>query len=110
MDDLVWFVVASVPLIVLWVRSIIEIARKDTTAHRGVWLAVLILIPVVGLAAYLVFRPPPRPTTTAGSGSGTPAERLVSAAERHQRGELDDDGYRAELARLDRESSLSAGE
>lgn len=102
MDDLAWLIVAAVPLLLLWIGSIIEVVRGDTTTHRLVWLAVLVLVPVIGLAAYLVFRPPPRPTTTVGSGSGTPAELLVTAAERHQRGELDDEGYRAELARLDR--------
>lgn len=105
MHDLVWLVIATVPLLVLSVGAIVEISwRSDLPVrHRVAWVAVLVALPPIGLAAYVVFRPPPRPTTTHGTGGGSSAELLVVVAERHQRGEIDDDEYRAEMARLQRE-------
>ena len=102
MDETLWLLLAAIPLLVLWIRAVLEIARRSDLGRgrQAGWIVVL-LVPVVGLAVFFLLRPPPRPPVTTGTGAGTPAELLVVAAERRQRGQIDDAGYRMELADLD---------
>ncbi len=103
MGEWLVLVVATVPLIVAAIFAIIEVFRRpDLTAGRRVmWLVVILVFNVFGLAAYWLARlgrePPP---ITVGAGGGSIAELVVHAAERRQRGELDDATYAAEIDRL----------
>ena len=63
-------------------------------------LLLLILIPIVGLAGYVVARTPPPARVSGGSGDPSRAEDLVLLAERRQRGELDDVGFHEAVAAL----------
>ena len=113
MDETIWYLLAFLPLLAVWVGSVVDAVRRPdrSVARRLGWLAALVLIPFVGLAAYVVMRPPRRPATTLGTGAGTRAEKLVAAAERRQRGELDEVGFRAELVALGVSGSIGpAGE
>ena len=102
MGEAFWYLVAFLPLLALLVLSLVEVVRRPdlTGARRVGWIAVLLLVPLLGLVAYVVTRPAKRPSTTEGSGAGTRAELLVAAAERRQRGQLDEAGYRRELVAI----------
>ena len=102
MGEAFWYLVAFLPLLALLVLSLVEVVRRPdlTGARRVGWIAVLLLVPLLGLVAYVVTRPAKRPSTTEGSGAGTRAELFVAAAERRQRGQLDEVGYRSELVAI----------
>jgi uncharacterized membrane protein len=87
------------PLLALWAYAVGEVIRRADLpgARRLAWVVALVLVPVLGLAVYVVARPTrslyaDRPTT----GLST-AESVVRAAERRQRGELTDDQYLVEI-------------
>ncbi len=89
------------PLLALWLYAFAEVLRRSdlSNARRITWLIAL-LMPIVGLAIYIVARPPramyaERPTTDLSV-----AETIVRAAERRQRGELTDDEYLAEITTI----------
>ena len=102
MSDLVLLLIAIVPLVVLLIRAMLEVARRsDLGAQSRIgWFGVLLLVPVGGLMLYTILRPASRPTTTTASGGGTDAELFVEIAERRQRKKLDDAGYVAAVKSL----------
>ena len=102
MSGWVLVLVAGLPLLALWIRSIVEVARRPSqgVGWRAIWLLILVLLPVVGLAAYVVARTPRSAGRSADrTGSGR-AEQLVLAAEQRQRDDLDDAGFRDRVAEL----------
>ncbi len=104
MSDLLVILVLAVPLFVLWAWGLWDVARSrhDLSGwRRVVWLVALLLLPVIALAAYLLTRPPPdRRQRPLVDENVEVAARIVSVAERHQRGELTDDQYRSEIREL----------
>jgi len=100
MSDLTLFVIAVLPLLALLVYALVEVIRRRdlSRGHRVAWVAALLLVSVVGLAAYLIARPPRPVKSSTGRVDTSAAEALVLAAERRQRGESTDDEYRAEIA------------
>jgi hypothetical protein len=101
-NEWVLLVIVGLPLIAVWISTVVEvIGRQDLRIGRTlVWLAVLVLVPVLGLAVYVVARPPRRPARSATAAPSTEAEQLVLLAERRQRDELTDDEFRAAVGRL----------
>lgn len=103
MSDPWVFVLVGLPLVALWIAAVVEVLRRRDLAatRRLAWLAALVVGTVFGLLAYLVARPP-RPVRMSGAGSANTAraEAVVLAAERRQRGELDDDAFRDEIDRI----------
>lgn len=95
MSDWVLLLLVALPLLALWIRSIVEVAgRSDSSgSQRLVWLLILILIPILGLAAYVVARTPPKSRVSGGNSDSRRAESLVLLAERRQRGEVDEADY-----------------
>jgi hypothetical protein len=59
---LLWLGVAFmvVGLIVIWVLAIIDMfKRKDLKPWQiGLWIAAVVLFPILGVLAYMLFRPP----------------------------------------------------
>jgi uncharacterized membrane protein len=101
-----WFLVAAVPLLVIWAWALWDDARSRHDLRlrsRVVWAVALIALPVIALAAYLIARPPrdhrQRPLDDENVED---AASVVDVAERHQRGELTDDEYRSEIRSLTR--------
>ena len=94
-------VVVAIPLLVLWVGAVLEVLRRKDLRVRSrlVWLAVILVVPLFGLAAYVVSRPP-RALRTSGEGAGDArALELVVLAERRQRGEITDAEFAAGIGR-----------
>jgi len=104
MSELSVLAFVALPYIGLLVWSIIEISRRADldTAGRVGWLALVVLLPVVGLAIYIVARPPKGAQLSGGRADASNAEALVVLAERRQRGELTDDAYEIEVAAVAR--------
>lgn len=102
MNDWLVFVVVTVPFMALELAALVEVARRhDLAAGRKVaWLAAILVIPIIGLATYLVVRPS-RPVASSRVGAGTErAEAVVALAERRQRGAISDDGYLTAMREL----------
>lgn len=95
-------VVVVLPLVGLWLAAIVEVVRRPgrSIGRRIAWVAALVLVPVVALAAYVVVRSPPVIRRSGASGASPRALRLVELAEARQRGELTDDDYHARVDAL----------
>lgn len=99
-----FLVTVSIPLLVGALLAMAEVLmRRDLGAGRKVgWIAGLWLVPVGGLAVYLLVRPR-RSTRFRTSRNGAPNEAaiaLVSIAEAYQRGEIDGATYDSEVERF----------
>ena len=102
MSELSVLAFVALPFFGLLVRSIIEIGTRDDLdiARRIAWFALVVLVPVVGLATYVIACPPKGAQLSGRSAENLRAEALVRLAERRQRSELSDADYRAELAAI----------
>ncbi|MDG1267453.1 MAG: PLDc N-terminal domain-containing protein [Ilumatobacter sp.] len=102
MSEWVLLVIVALPLSAYWIRSVFEVIRRGdySLTQRAAWLLILILLPIVGLAVYVVARTP-RPVHLSGArGHPGQAEELVLLAEQRQRKELDDVGFYEATAAL----------
>jgi hypothetical protein len=95
MSGPVVLLVVGAPLLALWMYAISEVIRRTDlpSARKLAWVVALVLVPVLGLAVYVVVRPTralyaERPTTGLSA-----AESIVRVAEQRQRGELTGDEY-----------------
>lgn len=95
--------VVAAPLLVLWLLAIGEVIRRAdlSLAQRAAWLLGL-LVPVVGLAVYVVARPTRAMYTARPTSNLSIAETIVRSAERRQLGQLTDDEYLAEVTAIAR--------
>jgi uncharacterized membrane protein len=96
-------VLAGVPILVAVVLAAVEVVTRPDlgTLSRVAWLVALVALPVVGVAVYAVVRPLRRSTAATHDANGSDdAERLVVAAERRQRGEIDDVEFRSVVAQI----------
>ena len=102
MSEWVLLLIAAMPLLALWIRSVFEVVRRGdlSMVRRLTWILILVLIPVGGLAAYIVARTPSQTHVSDASSDLSRAGELVLLAERRQRGELDDAGFDAAVAPL----------
>jgi hypothetical protein len=102
MSEWVLLLIVALPLLAFWIRSVFEVVRRGdySATQRLAWILILILIPVVGVAAYVVARTPPKIRVSGASGNSSRAEELVLLAERRQRGDLDDAGFHGAAAAL----------
>lgn len=106
MDDWLILLILAVPLLVLWVWAIVDAIRRTDlpVIRRVLWAIALVAIPAIGLAVYLVVRPPrDRRVSLMGvsdEAGATAAAALVEAAEANRRGEMSDDDYRGVVAEI----------
>jgi len=102
MSEWALLLIVALPLLALWIRSMFEVVRRGdySATQRVTWTLILILIPVVGLASYVVARTSPKLRVSGERGDSSRAEELVLLAERRQRGELDDAGFHEAVAAL----------
>lgn len=103
MSETTLLVVAAVPLLLGWILALVEVAVRDDLSGRRrlLWVLGLVLLPVIGLACYVLVRPYGRQRLRdlGSDRANAAAVALVDAAERHAHGELDDDAYRAAVDR-----------
>ena len=85
-------IVVALPLVAIWVYMLVEaLVRSDLSwPRRLTWAAAMLLIPILGLAFYIVVRPPKAGRVERGDPDTARAEALVEAAEARQRGDLPD--------------------
>jgi hypothetical protein len=104
MSGTFYLVTVSIPLFVGALLAMAEVVlRRDLgIGRKAVWIAALWVIPVGGLAAYLLVRPrrSARFRTLRRDSPNDAAIALVSIAEAYQRGEIDDSTYDADIARF----------
>ena len=104
-NDWLVLVLVGLPLVIATVLALVEVVgRTDLEPLRTVvWVIALVGVPVIVVAVYAVVRPIGRAGEVLPDADASPgAERLVDAAERRQRGEMDDDEFRAVVAGLGR--------
>lgn len=106
MNEWTLLVIVTLPLLALWIRSVVEVARRQdhSTSQKLTWVLILVLLPVVGLAAYVVARTPPPIRSSGGHPDARRAETLVLLAEDRQRGGLTDHEFRDAVITLGRPS------
>jgi hypothetical protein len=102
MSGPVVLLVVGTPLLALWIYAVSEVIRRADlpSARKLAWVVALVLVPVLGLAVYVVVRPTralyaERPTTGLSA-----AESIVRVAEQRQRGELTDAEYLVAIAAM----------
>ena len=102
MSDLASFVLVSLPLLALLLYMIVDVVRRRDlrVTRRIVWVAVMLLVPIVGLGLYVVVRPPRALQMSGGGADVSTAEHIVVLAERRQRGELSDEEYHEQVDAL----------
>jgi len=102
MSGIIDLLVVGAPLLALWAYALSEVIRRTdlTGARKLAWLLALILVPVLGLAVYVVARPTRALYTEQPTTGFSAAEHIVRTAERRQRGELTDDEYLVEITTI----------
>jgi len=74
----------AIPLLIIWIMCAVDaFRRKDlTTSHKWMWALFVLFIPVIGVACYIIARPPqpgdwgsPRGTLAQGDQTTEPIRR-----------------------------------
>jgi hypothetical protein len=93
--------VVLIPLTVLWAAALFHILRRRpdlSPSWKGIWSAIVLLLPYLGVLAYSITRPPRR---AQAAGSAEPdavsraLARLRTIVDEHDRGEIGDGEYEA---------------
>lgn len=75
MSTMAW-VFIGIPLVIAWVIGVVDIFRHPMpTGQRVLWLAIVILLPIIGTIAYFTLRKPTEQEVHAAQ----------AAADRHRR-------------------------
>lgn len=94
------FIVGVVPLVVALVLALYEVVRRNdlTLPRKLMWVALLLVVPPIGLGLYVIARPPRHRAAVDTTAPGTRrAEALVDLVESHVHGTIDDDQYTERL-------------
>ncbi|MGI9645750.1 MAG: PLDc N-terminal domain-containing protein [Ilumatobacteraceae bacterium] len=102
MSELSILLLVILPFVALLVWSIIEIGTRSDldTLRRIGWFLAVVILPVIGLAAYVVVRPPQGVRRSGGHADTAMAEAIVLLAERRQRSEISDEEFRVEVGAI----------
>lgn len=104
MSGTFFLITVSIPLVVGAFAAMAEVLlRRDLRPLRKVvWIVALWVVPIIGLAAYALFRPSrhARLRTLRREAANETAVALVALAEAYQRGEIDGQTYDAQAARF----------
>lgn len=102
MSDSTLLLVVTLPFLGLWLAALIEVVRRGDLrpGRRTAWIAALLLVAPLALAAYVIARPPAAPRRSRGGEDASECERFVLLAEQRQRAELSDDEFRDAAAAL----------
>jgi hypothetical protein len=112
--DVFFLLLIYVPLMLIWGASIVDIFRRDDIGggRKALWLATVIVLPLLGTLIYLIARPAgatkserevldlaSREFVARYSPDGE-VQRLQVLADLHDRGKLTDEEFASEKARL----------
>ena len=105
MEQFLYLYLFVVPLLLLWAVALWDNWRRTSRSvgAKIAWSAAIVLLPVVGVAVYFASRPVPPPNRRERPGEGTTSgivDELRELQDAHDRGDLDDEEYAAEKARL----------
>lgn len=98
MTEWVLLVVVTIPLLWLWIVSIVEVIRRPNRpiGRRVLWVVAFLFVPLVALVAYVVMRSPDPVWRSGVAPDVSPSARtFVEAAEARQRHDLSDDEFRS---------------
>lgn len=100
--SIILFFAILIPLLLLWVLAIVDIVRRSDLRiwKKGGWSIAVVLLPLVGVLAYAIFRPLPPPAGKERSTGGTIADQLQLVIDKHDGGGIDDEGFLAEKRAL----------
>jgi hypothetical protein len=108
-----------VPLVLVWLGALFDVARREDPARsRFAWIAVVLLLPLLGTFLYLVVHRPrarrrravldaSRPFVDRSVATST-GEQLALLGELHDRGVLSDEEFARERQRVRDERRLGA--
>jgi hypothetical protein len=110
--ELMMTLLIVVPLILLWVFTLIDIFKRENLsgAAKALWAIAILFLPLIGMVVYFVTRPPdpldkPEPnetsnTTSADDRPTTTADQLNQLSSLHDSGKLSDEEFAASKADL----------
>ena len=94
-----WLIVVTIPLLVIVGIALFHVlARRPdlAVASKAGWIAVIVLIPYIGVLIYALFRPPStapgKEATDRGEETGT-MRRVRGLVDDHARGVIDDEQF-----------------
>jgi hypothetical protein len=81
------FVLIAIPLLLIWILAVVDVLRRGDlrASQKALWALVILLIPVLGVIAYFIARPPEPADRFATAGSVAPHAdaSLERVRERH---------------------------
>ena len=96
-----------VPWVVSWAFALYDIflRRHDLSMiRRLLWAAIVVVLPAIGVAFYVLMRPPPRAKGKDGPDPDTAeasvVDRLAGLVQEHDAGAVSDDDFAARKAAL----------
>ena len=98
--------VVLVPLIVIWALALFNIVvrRSDlSVAWKGIWSAVVVLIPYVGVLIYATVRPPTPPQGSSDrdvTATGQAIDEIHHLVTEHEAGAIDDSQFATNKAAI----------
>lgn len=105
MDELLYLYLFITPLVILWAVALWDNWKRTSRSvgAKIAWSAVILLLPVVGVAIYYAARPVPPPAGQERDRDDTTSaivDELQALALAHDRGDVSDEQYASEKARL----------
>ncbi|MEA2023060.1 MAG: hypothetical protein U9N79_02080 [Actinomycetota bacterium] len=96
--------IVLVPLVAMWIFSLFNIVvkRNDLSiGWKGIWSAIVILIPYIGVLVYAVVRPPAQamgPDQNDSTATGQAMDRIRRVTAEHDSGSITDEEFAADKA------------
>jgi hypothetical protein len=74
---MLWFLI-GVALLLIWIVTLVDVlSRKDMTGgKKAAWTLLVILLPIIGVPAYFIVKPPDTPHPFMSGGAGSDEEQL----------------------------------
>jgi hypothetical protein len=72
------WVLIGVALLLIWIVTLVDVlARKDLHGwHKALWALFVIFLPIIGVPAYFITKPPDNPHPFMSGGAGSDEEQL----------------------------------
>lgn len=105
MEEFLYLYLFIVPLVILWAAALWDNWKRTSRSVRAktAWSAVILLLPVVGVAIYFALRPVPPPAGQKADREDTTSaivNELQALTAAHDRGEVSDEEFATGKASL----------